>query len=121
MRLEIPHPCSGSRAIVFRMSRSSVPCSRSDGFGTSHLDYRHMIPRLSTGSNTGTWDRWADRLGGLTTAGRTKFDEITVRLKPDNYCSCITAVALRCRPPDPPELLDLPDPCLTCRTCLTPA
>src|SRR5262245_29975140 len=111
MRLEIPHPCSGSRAIVFRMSRSSVPCSRSDGFGTSHLDYRHMIPRLSTGSNTGTWDRWADRLGGLTTAGRTKFDEITVRLRPDT-----TAVAL-------PQLhYDAARPTRpSCSICLTPA
>src|SRR5262245_60694048 len=34
MRLEMPQPCSGSRAIVFRISRSSVPCSKSDGFGT---------------------------------------------------------------------------------------
>src|SRR5262249_58392325 len=38
--LEMPHPWRGPLAMVFRISRSSVPCRRSDGFGTPHLDYR---------------------------------------------------------------------------------
>src|SRR5687768_3943397 len=31
MRSAMPHPCIGSSARVFRISRSSVPCSRSVG------------------------------------------------------------------------------------------
>src|ERR1700691_1668061 len=34
MRCEIPQPCMGSRSRIFRISRSSVPCSKSlFGFG----------------------------------------------------------------------------------------
>src|SRR6266481_175760 len=30
MRCEIPYPCTGPSATIFRISMSSVPCSRSD-------------------------------------------------------------------------------------------
>ena len=39
----MPHPWRGPLAIVFRISRSSVPCRRSDGLGNGL-----PVPRLST-------------------------------------------------------------------------
>src|SRR5262245_5516152 len=48
----MPQPCSGSRASVFRMRRSSVPWSKSAGFGMSLTNDTSTIynrrPRLST-------------------------------------------------------------------------
>src|SRR5882757_1466496 len=39
MRCAIPHPCMDSRASVLRMSRSSVPWSRSDDGGMFPLTF----------------------------------------------------------------------------------
>ena len=50
-RLEMPQPCSGSAAMVLRMSRSSVPWSKSDGLGTdtSTIDnYTSTIDMMQT-------------------------------------------------------------------------
>src|ERR1051326_4121369 len=48
MRLEMPHPCSGSRARVLRISRSSVPCNKSEGLGMCEIFLLTSIPRSST-------------------------------------------------------------------------
>src|ERR1700733_1986309 len=70
MRCAIAHPCIGSRAMVFKMSRSRVPCTRSVGLvmrlSLSYLQgiYSLFLALVNNQRVLQKMPRWSADLGG---------------------------------------------------------